>query len=712
MVKHGKIPFTLFLALTMLIILCKFSVAQLSVIQGSEMGLTPEQLVRNYLVGQGIMISNVTLNGFSSVISTNNIGYFQTAGGALAQLNIPDGIIMTTGRADYAIGPNNKPSAGFKTNTGSDPDLEVIMGSASFDVCVIEFDFIPQCDTLRFRYAFGSEEFYEFCSSSINDAFGFFLSGPGISGFFSRNSTNIARMPGSNAYVTIGNICPDSASAWDNNGGLYYQYDAITYVFTAWYLVQPWQTYHIKLAIGDNQDATYDSGIFLEKGSFTAGVDLRINNYPSSPATGMNAIEGCNDVVVAFTIPQPAPNSFTLQYSVGGTAINGLDYSELPGSITFNAGEDSVGIIIHPFRDGLTEERETVILDFIQQSCSGTQQLSDTIIIESYDEITLSLGDDITICPDDSVTLVASISGGLEPYRYHWNVPSGDDSLIRVSLPSGAQSFIVEVTDQCNISRLDTVEVSVSQTAFVTNSPLAKNICDGDSTRIYLSSNITSAYFSWVPSVVSGNITGFVPGAGNVINQLLTTGSPTPSALNYLITVTGNGCDTSYADFLVTVNPLPEIELGDTLYLDTGSPIILDAGDGFTRYLWSTGDTVSMIQIEGGGLIWIRVQNDYSCMASDSVIILEFGLYIPNAFTPNGDGLNDRFRISDIEPGKQWLLQIFNRWGTLIFQTNDLNTGWDGTCFNQPCPCDTYVWVITLESANSRIFKGTVTIVK
>ncbi|HRZ22229.1 MAG TPA: choice-of-anchor L domain-containing protein, partial [Bacteroidales bacterium] len=189
--------------------------AQLTVTQGSDMGLTAEQLVRDHLVGKGVSMFNVTVNGSGGIISKNNIGYFNATGGAFTQLNMKGGIIMTTGKADFAIGPNDKPSLGFRSNTGSDPDLEQLTGTISNDACIVEFDFIPQCDTLRFRYAFGSEEFREFCGH-INDAFGFFLSGPGIHGVFSNNSINIAHMPGSSEYVTINNICADPSSAWDN----------------------------------------------------------------------------------------------------------------------------------------------------------------------------------------------------------------------------------------------------------------------------------------------------------------------------------------------------------------------------------------------------------------------------------------------------------------------------------------------------------------
>ena len=273
--------------------------SQLTVTQGAAMNMTPQQLVQNYLVGSGVTISNATYNGSSAIITSDQVGTFETAGSATTELDLTGGILMTSGKANLAIGPNNKGNAGANTNGTGDPDLNTISGTTTFDKAVIEFDFVPQFDTVRFRYVFGSEEFMEFCNS-INDAFGFFISGPGIMGTFSNNSKNIAIMPGStNMYVTINNICGNAMTRWDNTGGLNYQYDDLTHVFTAWSIVQPCSTYHIKLAIADAVDHILDSGVFLEENSFSS-PGITMNTTTNVPVLGNRALEGCNDVAVNF----------------------------------------------------------------------------------------------------------------------------------------------------------------------------------------------------------------------------------------------------------------------------------------------------------------------------------------------------------------------------------------------------------------------------
>ncbi|HSN50226.1 MAG TPA: choice-of-anchor L domain-containing protein, partial [Bacteroidales bacterium] len=273
----------------------------MTVVQGTALNMTPQELVQNYLVGPGVTISNVTFNGSSSTITSNQIGSFATHGLAQIQLGLSGGLLMTSGKASIAIGPNSSTSAGFNAGGTGDPDLNAISGSTTFDKCILEFDFVPQNDTVRFRYVFGSEEFFEYCSG-YNDAFGFFLSGPGINGTFSNNAINIALMPGSQTnYVTISNVCNTSNSRWDNAGGTQFQYDALTHTFTALKVLTPCLTYHIKLAIADAVDHAYDSGVFLEENSFSSpGVTMNLSN--SSPFLGNQALEGCSDVAISFRL--------------------------------------------------------------------------------------------------------------------------------------------------------------------------------------------------------------------------------------------------------------------------------------------------------------------------------------------------------------------------------------------------------------------------
>lgn len=490
--------------------------AQLTVVQGSAMNMTPEQLVQNYLVGPGITISNATFNGSFNLITSNQIGTFATDSIATEELGLTGGILMTCGRADIAIGPNNSGGAGASTGGSGDPDLNIIANASTFDKAVIEFDFIPQYDTVRFRYVFGSEEFFEYCNQ-YNDAFGFFLSGPGINGTFSNNAINIALMPGTqNLYVTINNICDNIFSRWNNAGGDYFQYDALTYVFEAMAVVQPCSTYHIKLAVADAVDHVYDSGVFLEENSFTSiGVNLEPTN--TNPAIGNTAVEGCNDVTVNFMLTAPPEYAYTVNYNITGTATNGVDYTAIPGSITFPQGVDSIAVVIHPLVDLLPEGPETVILTIDQISCDGSVT-ADTITILDYIPMSLvARQPDTVVCHGNEVRLKALVSDGYLPRTYHWNVTAQADSVVDVILPAGNNTCIATVEDVCHNKVYDTSLVLVHPTPVADAGPNVI-IPNGTSTTLY--GNASGGYgtyaYSWTsnPPGFSSNVQN--PNTGNI----------------------------------------------------------------------------------------------------------------------------------------------------------------------------------------------------
>jgi len=219
---------TIFIGILCTIVFSVFSQqdakAQLTVVEGAALNMTPLQLVQQVLVGSGVTVSNATFNSSAASISSNAIGSYTAANVAGTQLGFSGGILLTSGQASLAIGPNTNSGAGFNTNLTADPDLQLLVSTTVYDKAVLEFDFVPISDTIRFRYVFGSEEFDEFCGSSYNDVFGFFISGPGITGPFTGNAKNIAVMPNNPAnYVTINNICNAGATySWLNSGGTYF----------------------------------------------------------------------------------------------------------------------------------------------------------------------------------------------------------------------------------------------------------------------------------------------------------------------------------------------------------------------------------------------------------------------------------------------------------------------------------------------------------
>lgn len=417
--------------------------------------ITPEQMVQQVLIGGGIVTSNITYTGA-------NISRGKFWGGP-GNIGIRDGIILTSGDINKAKGPNNSGSAGTNTNTGGDPDLNQIAGTATFDACVLEFDFIPQSNVVSFRYVFASEEYHEYVNQ-FNDAFGFFISGPGISGPFSNNSKNIALIPLSTTPVSIntvnygnpyGSQCTN-CTFFVNNMQNFTQYDAFTTVLTAWANVIPCETYHIKLAIGDGVDHVYDSGVFLEAGSFSSvGISSDVA-YTQAPNVDF-LIEGCSDASITFTLSvQPAEN-FYLPIMISGSAINGIDYEQIPDSIFFPQGYSQVSTPVITIADGLTEWFETIQIVYNSSLCSIDY---DTIFMVLHDyKLAIQTTPDTTINCNTSATIRVKNVNGYGPYSYNWS--TGDTTAAITVSPLMTTTYYVTVGALCDSMVTDSVRVIV-----------------------------------------------------------------------------------------------------------------------------------------------------------------------------------------------------------------------------------------------------------
>lgn len=240
-----------------------------------------DSLVRNVLMDQGVSISNVKFNGSSDIINCNSIGVFNT-GDAPTNIGIQSGIIIASGGIQTAIGPNNNNGQTIPTTCGEyyDGDLASIASGSIYDVAVLEFDFIPWDDTIQFRIVFGSEEYMEYVGAGFNDVFGFFVDGINPEGGVYEHQ-NVALIPGTSEVISIDNVNLHQNSNYyiDNTGGETIQFDGFTTVLEMNFKVVPLTNYHIKMAICDVGDSSYDSGVFLEAHSFSSNFsyDMMIN---------------------------------------------------------------------------------------------------------------------------------------------------------------------------------------------------------------------------------------------------------------------------------------------------------------------------------------------------------------------------------------------------------------------------------------------------
>lgn len=185
------------------------------------------------------------------------------------------------------------------------------------------------------------------------------------------------------------------------------------------------------------------------------------------------------------------------------------------------------------------------------------------------------------------------------------------------------------------------------------------------------------------------------------------------------LTVTdNNGCKTTDSLY-VNVNSLPNVNLGrDTTLCGTES-LILDAGSDGTQYTWSTGENTRYITIyEGMKTIWVKVINEYDCESGDTIGINACSLEdyfenIPNVITPNSDGSNDVWRIPELEAFPDATVEIYSRWGMLIFKSAPgYSDPWDGTSKGKELPMDAYYYIIYPGVAGAKPIVGNVTLIR
>jgi len=486
--------------LLLFLLVGNYAMAQLNI----NTSLTANQLMQNF-IGGGVTVFNVVYTGGNASKAT-------FTNGNNTNLGLDEGIILCSGNATNI----DNPATFFMSNNLSqagDATLNSINnGTSTFDAAVLEFDFIPVCDSVKFKYVFGSEEYPHSICSQYNDVFAFFITGPNPAGGNYSNH-NIALIPGTNLLVSVNSVNlgvpgPGLSAAGclslgyanyyvDNLGlgGTTIAFGGFTTPLTARCKVVKDSVYHMKIAVADGHNAIYDSGVFLEAYSFSSNV-LTVNTHYTDTILGQNAIEGCSEAIVSFIAPANVTSPTTITYTIGGTATNGADYTTAGNSVTIPAGHDSTGLVIHPLADENTEGPETVILT-ITYNCIT---IIDTIYIIDKVPLQVVSGNDMATCAGNPVVLGAAASGGVAPVSYAWSGGAGTSDSVLIA-PSATTTYTVTVTDHCATTATDNVQVAVTPYPVLAVAADAADICSG--TPASISASGADDYI-WIP----GNLTG------------------------------------------------------------------------------------------------------------------------------------------------------------------------------------------------------------
>jgi len=739
---------------------------------------TPAYLVQNVLVGGGLTVSNI-----SSVGDPEQFQSFSSAGN---NLGLGSGIVLSTyavtNPADFDGSVATFISSGTPSNFGY-PLLEQYVTAPCFnpinDAAVIQFDFVPTGDTLKFRYVFASEEYNEFVCSDYNDVFGFFLSGPNPAGG-TYVDTNIARVPGSSDIVAINSVnngSPGSSASFppscislsntayyvDNDvidGGVVF--DGFTVVLTAVAPVVPCSTYTIKLSLADACDQGYNSAVFLEAGSFSSNL-VTISSATSftngTPGLVDTLLwEGCNTAFLNFIRGGDLSVTDTVVISVGGTATMGVDYTAFNDTIIFPPGVDTIPLAISAFDDGLGDAGETLSITVSSSITCNTVSTSLTLFIDEVMPISAIAGPDSIFCEGAQVLLDAIASGGSGIYTINWTGPGSGawaDSTEITATESGY--YLVSVYEYCTDSTaydslylgvFPAPDIDITDEVTCLNQPVTLGpsiVYLGynynwspptylDQTNIHNPEMDASAVgvFTYVMVLDSGGMScvsdtiavtvlplpeidlgpdsvvvcenaTITLGAGSYQTYSWSTGATTQTIETgttgkYVLTVTDTaGCSNKDSVFVQQLM-LPVFNV-DTAYICQGDTAMLwvpdSVGDSF---LWETGVTDTLMITTVAGSYWLQVTNECGTTSDTGMVIEQPNLTsieLPDAFSPNADGINDEYFISAMTQAESFRLDIYNRWGRLMFSTTDASNAWNGEGDNGTVVGGTYFVVLT-----------------
>jgi gliding motility-associated-like protein len=724
-----------------------------------------EDLVENILINSSCAnVSNISVSGWAFT-NGNSYGYFNASG---TSFPFEDGVIISTGRAASAVGPNGFLLSEGPTNWPGDNDLQAAINeNNTINATIIEFDFLPFANKVSFEYIFSSEQYLSNPNQNqcnFSDGFAFLLKEASTADY-----TNLAVVPGTNIPVKIptvrgsGTICPPANEQYfDAFNGFEHptNFNGQTKILKAESPVTPGVLYHIKLVIADQGNNLYDSAIFLGGGSFTVETDLGIDRLIS---TG-------NPLCPEETLLLDATNSTAIGYKWFRNSIEVIGETG-PTLFIDEFGFYEVEVIFNPTCSSFGQ----IEIEY------STNPLPDDTTLTQCD----SDGDGLALfnLNDANDGVIGSNTNVGLPFYYltQTDAENAQNPIVNFSsFQNTSVNQVIYARLQNNFGCFEVSEVTLStSTTTITIPPIA--ICDRDDeqngiTVIDLNTEIS-------PTVLSNFTPGlFVnyyvsEGDAQIQSNPITSPYTNSTAFQEIIYARITDGVSCFGIVPITINIKtfePSNFDNEEFFLCEDESISIGVDSIFESYVWNTGELTPEIIISQPGTYTVIVSNADGCLAQKtftivasgpatitSVDINDFsgsqntvqinytglGNYVfsldgsyfqetpiftnvapgaytiiindlngcaptletifvvdyPKFFTPNGDGINDFWKIENLnQPFAK--IDIFNRYGKLLKQIGSVGNGWDGTFLGSPLPATDYWFTLFLE--DGRIIKG------
>lgn len=723
-------------------------------------------MIQQYLAGDGVVLSNGTSSGASTQFGIFNRG----------NVNFPiqSGIVMTTGTNTDVPQSSQYPNANSSTGPGVqivDTMLSTVLPSTTFyDRAALDFNFVAFSDTVAFNYVFASEEYPEYVCSQKNDVFGFFIKGfSPVHGDYT--TWNVALLPNGVTPVTINTVNGGSQGTYSDpgtpciltNSQYYHQnsyssppiFNGYTVKLTASATIMACRNYQMHRAVADVDDNVFDSGVFLEEGSFyspsvTMDTAWNISDF------GDTLVQNCREVDVEFKLPRqvisggyralcsfPAthPGAAAVGRDYKVTASNRLSTMELNNqtNTVYYVQEDSmvkfhIAIVDTAHFDPGEVKEATIIIttifceDFWPQYPSAGR--IDTLVFHLVGNDTIVMKDTLVKACQICDSLCINMKSGTEPLLYRWIPSTGiADSTARKTAANinTNRTYKLIAADRYGCLA-DTAEVRVT----IHKKPTAAAVIDPPYGCVPLTIDLTApgvpdtCDFRWdiiyqdtiVDSCFTATFRPVLADTGAYDLKLWVASAPScVDSVKYAKAVYVS--EAPHADFYyVPENP----QNGKDVFfynqsLESNLSYHWDFGDGTSS---TDEDPIHRYRLRESKNVLVRftATNQYGCSDEATTwvpIVDNFAFFVPSAFSPNGDGKNEVFlpKVNDVD---FYQLDIFNRQGQLVFHTNSTEIGWDGNLGGSPAPPGVYVWRIKY----SRVFnpneiiprEGTVTLLR
>ena len=449
----------------------------------------------------------------------------------------------------------------------------------------------------------------------------------------------------------------------------------------------------------------------FESGSFNSDA---IQITVATVTGDSTVIEGCTTADFIFARPLvDIANPLTINYTISGTAIEGVDYPALTNPIYFAPGEDSVVITLAPFQDNLVEAPESVIITvYIVNECGDSIVSTGTVWILDKPNITINLTDINAVCSNDSVPMTASAQGGFPPYTFDWsNGQTGSTAYGAVSI-NGPTEYYVTATDFCGFTKVDTITINLNQSLSIDSLlQYPATACDPTGAAVGFASGFSGIpLYNWAgPGPNSPNST-----TASVFENL--------SSGWYYFTIKDNVCSLTDSIFVeqdlapiakftssavngctpMTVTFTNTSENTSSYYWDFGNGETLATNDKTSHTMVFTESTTVSLNASAGACdddyqvdITISICGcmDPNGLNFDPTAQLDDGscqypapeINVPNVFTPDGDQVNSHYflktnNVLELE------MTIFNRWGNVMYKSSKLDGFWDGNTDGNSAP--------------------------